>query len=157
MLYLHNKRIENCAGTLIVVPASLMNQWKQEIERYYDGKLQIILHHGQSRHTVPLQSYEIVITTYSSKKNVNTALTSDYNKYPDALYKRNWTRIVLDEAHEIANSETQKAKACFAITALYRWCVTGTPLQNSLMDVYSLFKFMNNNKYTNLSTYKDHF
>lgn len=53
-----------------------------------------------------------------------------------------WARVVLDEAHRIKGRTTSTARSAFALTAEYRWCLTGTPLQNRVGDIYSLLRFM---------------
>ena len=58
------------------------------------------------------------------------------------LLKFCWGRIILDEAHGIKNPRTVVSKACCMLRAESRWCVTGTPIQNSLSDVYGLLKFL---------------
>ncbi|KAF8470373.1 SNF2 family N-terminal domain-containing protein [Gautieria morchelliformis] len=60
----------------------------------------------------------------------------------DALYHIQWWRIVLDEAHNIKNRKTKVAMACYGLSAKYRWALTGTPVQNSVEDLYSLLKFL---------------
>ncbi|CCM05412.1 uncharacterized protein FIBRA_07629 [Fibroporia radiculosa] len=63
-------------------------------------------------------------------------------KSKDALFRVKWYRVVLDEAHNIKNRNTKAAQACCALHAKYRWCLTGTPMQNSVEELYSLFKFL---------------
>lgn len=53
-----------------------------------------------------------------------------------------WHRVVLDEAHNIKDRQTNVAKACFALNAQYRWCLSGTPLQNRVGELYSLVRFL---------------
>ena len=89
--------------------------------------------------------YDVVITTYGT-------LTSQYlpgkaNKPPSiprerGLYSVNWRRIVLDEGHNIRNPNTKGALAATAILAGSRWVLTGTPIINSLKDLYSLVRFI---------------
>ncbi|KAF8639149.1 hypothetical protein AX17_001638 [Amanita inopinata Kibby_2008] len=59
-----------------------------------------------------------------------------------ALFRIKWWRVVLDEAHNIKNERTKGALACSALRAKYRWCLTGTPMQNNVQELYSLFKFL---------------
>ncbi|EIW53650.1 uncharacterized protein TRAVEDRAFT_133687 [Trametes versicolor FP-101664 SS1] len=63
-------------------------------------------------------------------------------KVKDALFRVKWWRIVLDEAHNIKNRNTKAAIACCALDAKYRWCLTGTPMQNNVEEIYSLIKFL---------------
>ncbi|KAF8452372.1 SNF2 family N-terminal domain-containing protein [Boletus edulis BED1] len=63
-------------------------------------------------------------------------------KSKDALFRVTWFRIVLDEAHNIKNRNTKSAIACCALEGKFRWCLTGTPLQNTVEELYSLIKFL---------------
>lgn len=64
-------------------------------------------------------------------------------KTPDSkLHKLSWFRIVLDEAHMIKDRSTSTAKAVFNLISLYKWCLTGTPLQNRVGELYSLVRFL---------------
>ncbi|KAN0139248.1 SNF2 family N-terminal domain containing protein [Lactarius tabidus] len=76
--------------------------------------------------------------TLASKKKS----TAPKGKKRDALFKVRWWRIVLDEAHNIKNRSTKAAQACSALDGKYRWCLTGTPLQNNVEELYSLLKFL---------------
>ncbi|KAI0267408.1 SNF2 family N-terminal domain-containing protein [Gloeopeniophorella convolvens] len=68
--------------------------------------------------------------------------TASKSKKKDALFRVKWWRIVLDEAHNIKNRNTKAAQACCALDGKYRWCLTGTPLQNNVEELYSLLKFL---------------
>ncbi|KAE9408501.1 hypothetical protein BT96DRAFT_914058 [Gymnopus androsaceus JB14] len=132
--------------TLIVGPKSIILQWEDEIQRmiYPSRRLKVIIYHGSRRSqrfpSSILFGADIVITTYGT-------LSSDWanneaNKSPRGLFEIPWLRVVLDEAHEIRNPDTKKAKASFAVSAPYKWCLTGTPLQNTIMDLHSVFRFV---------------
>jgi len=86
---------------------------------------------------------------FSSKKR-NVHLTSKMRP----LFDMNWKRIILDEAHLIKNPKTAVAKASFTLNAEARWCVTGTPLQNSLVDIYSLLRFIRHEPWSDYSIWK---
>ncbi|XP_010533886.1 PREDICTED: helicase-like transcription factor CHR28 isoform X2 [Tarenaya hassleriana] len=68
-----------------------------------------------------------------------------------ALAKVSWFRVVLDEAQSIKNRKTQVARACWGLRAKRRWCLSGTPIQNAIDDLYSYFRFL---KYDPYSSYK---
>ncbi|KAG2034468.1 SNF2 family N-terminal domain-containing protein [Suillus americanus] len=63
-------------------------------------------------------------------------------KGKDALFRVKWFRIVLDEAHNIKNRNTKAAIACCELDGKFRWCLTGTPMQNTVDELFSLLKFL---------------
>ncbi|EXC53897.1 SMARCA3-like protein 2 [Morus notabilis] len=83
----------------------------------------------------------------SDKKGLDSALLD--NARP--LAKVGWFRVVLDEAQSIKNHRTQVARACWGLRAKRRWCLSGTPIQNAIDDLYSYFRFL---KYDPFDAYK---
>ncbi|TFK75607.1 hypothetical protein BDN72DRAFT_831922 [Pluteus cervinus] len=91
-------------------------------------------------------------TTKSKSKSKKSSNDSDSDKpvgrslpkkaAKTALFKLKWWRIVLDEAHNIKNHNTKGAVACCALEGKYRWCLTGTPMQNNVTEIFSLLKFL---------------
>lgn len=63
-------------------------------------------------------------------------------KEKSLIHKIKWKRIVLDEAHNIKERSSNTAKAAFELEAEYRWCLSGTPLQNRVGELYSLVRFL---------------
>ncbi|KAL4394593.1 hypothetical protein S83_004920 [Arachis hypogaea] len=127
-------------GTLIICPVALLGQWKDELETHSkEDSLSIFVHYGGGRTTDPelLARHDVVLTTYN-------VLSGAYkNDGENSIYHGvQWYRVVLDEAHTIKAHKSQGAMAAFALTSHCRWCLTGTPLQNSLEDLFSLLCFL---------------
>lgn len=66
-----------------------------------------------------------------------------------------WFRVVLDEAQTIKNHKTRAARACSRLVAKRRWCLSGTPIQNSINDLYSYFRFLRHETYSAISSFRD--
>ncbi|XP_020258554.1 putative SWI/SNF-related matrix-associated actin-dependent regulator of chromatin subfamily A member 3-like 3 [Asparagus officinalis] len=129
-------------GTLIVCPMALLGQWKDELETHSrPGSISVFIHYGCDRTNDPreIAIYDVVLTTYGV---LQSSFKSNSNSKPSIFHRINWYRVVLDEAHTIKSSKAQVAQSAFALTAYCRWCLTGTPLQNNLEDLYSLLCFL---------------
>ncbi|KAF8403208.1 hypothetical protein HHK36_011307 [Tetracentron sinense] len=129
-------------GNLIVCPMTLLGQWKAEIETYAQpGSLSLYVHYGQSRpkDAKLLAQNDVVLTTYGVLASEFSVENAEDN---GGLYSVQWFRVVLDEAHTIKSSKSQISLAAAALTADRRWCLTGTPIQNNLEDIYSLLRFL---------------
>ncbi|TID16721.1 hypothetical protein CANINC_004173 [Pichia inconspicua] len=145
-LILKHKSTKKVQGTtLIVCPLPLITQWNQEFVSKAPS-VKVIQFHGPKRPTEPevLFLYDVVITSYAT-------LASEFEKDNSPLFNSSYTfrRVVLDEAHTIKNSLTKSFKACAALEARYKWCLTGTPIQNKIDELHSLLKFLSVNKYEN--------
>ncbi|KAI9296720.1 hypothetical protein K502DRAFT_363891 [Neoconidiobolus thromboides FSU 785] len=154
--------------TLIVAPLALIYQWQQEIlEKTKKGLLRVVVYHGTQKIKSPeiLKGYDVVLTTYSTLANQYKPFKEDqdkdipiyYNKKQYPLYTIKWNRVILDEAHTIKNRNTGGSKACCALRAKYRWCLSGTPIQNSLDDLYPILKFLRVKPYTDWFSFNKDF
>lgn len=136
-------------GTLVVCPASLLSQWENEINhRCKRGMLSVEVYHGTNRENVPkrLARNDVVITTYN-------ILTREF-KTNSTVYKIHWNRIILDEAHIIRNHKSQASQSVCGLLASKRWALTGTPIQNKEMDLYSILKFLKCSPFDDLRVWK---
>ncbi|KAL3277454.1 hypothetical protein HHI36_012802 [Cryptolaemus montrouzieri] len=136
-------------GTLIVCPASLLNQWAGEIDaKLKRGYLSYDLYHGPKRETKPkrLAQHDIVITTY-------TIVMNELDKN-GPIFRVRWKRLILDEAHQIRNFKSQTSIACCELVSKLRWALTGTPVHNKELDMYALLKFLKCSPFDDLAVWK---
>ncbi|XP_019631804.1 PREDICTED: transcription termination factor 2-like [Branchiostoma belcheri] len=161
-------------ATLVVCPASLILHWKAEVERHTeDDTLKVYLYHGQNRtkdHT-ELAEYDLVLSTYElvrkecsswaadqptqdQKKGDNQDDTAAPRGPMPVLLRVIWDRIILDEAHAIKNHKSQTSVAACQLRAHSRWAMTGTPIQNDLMDMYPLLRFMRCSPFDEMKVWK---
>lgn len=117
---------------LIVGPTSLMPNWRSELARF-SPTLKTLILHGSERHgkVKDIPHVDVVCTTYP-------LISRDHAE----LLKHDFHTIVLDEAQFIKNSKTQTNKALCSLKSNRRLCLTGTPLENHLGEVWSIFNFL---------------
>ena len=115
--------------TLIVCPTSVLFNWAEEMQRFRPG-LSFSLYHGAGRKLDG--KAEVTLTSYA-------ILRLDI----DILSERSWQTVVLDEAQNIKNSDSQVARAAYRLNAKFRVALTGTPVENRLEELWSQFHFLN--------------
>ncbi|KAK8233650.1 SNF2 family N-terminal domain-containing protein [Phyllosticta capitalensis] len=144
-------------STLVVAPLALIKQWEAEIKSKVlpSHALRVKVHHGQSRtkSAEELKKYDVVITTYQVVASEHASSSEDGPKV--GCFGVHWYRIMLDEAHTIKNRNAKMTKAAYALRSHYRWCLTGTPMQNNLDELQSLIKFLRIKPYDELSKWKN--
>jgi len=115
--------------SLVVCPASLTENWRRELARFAPA-LRVFVHHGASRlaATPDGREHDVVVTSYGT-------LVRDQELFAEAELRC----LIADEAQHAKNRRTQAAAALRALTAESRFCLTGTPVENSLDDLRSLF------------------
>jgi SNF2 family DNA or RNA helicase len=135
--------------TLIVLPVALVKQWEQQILK--NTGHQALVFYGAEKKTITqqmLESAPVVITTYGhmvrrsfaaiSHKDVSKSTHTHARARDNRLYGLKWSRVIFDEAHHVRGRNTQIFKSVSTLNADIRWFVTGTPIQNSIHDLYSL-------------------
>ena len=130
-------QVEKDAGrlthpALIIAPVSLMGNWRKEAERFCPD-LRTLVIHGKDRHEVAdsMAEHDIVIAPYS-------LLQRDKDRWLEAQ----WHLVVLDEAQNIKNASTHAAQVVGQLQTTHRLCLSGTPMENHLGEIWSLFHFL---------------
>ena len=121
--------------TLIVVPTSLMTQWKSEITKFTGGTMRVEIAHNSDPNglLIELMRTQVYITSYGT-------VARNMRVFGDASIT--WGRIILDEAHMIRNSRNKTTVALMSLKAHNRWCISGTPIQNGAKDMVTLLEFI---------------
>lgn len=122
--------------TLLIVPMSVVSNWVHEARRFTPD-LRVMVHHGLERKTgdalvTGAQDSDMVITTYALA-----------HRDREDLSKVTWGRIVLDEAQNIKNPTAKQTRAIHSIPSPRRFALTGTPLENRLIELWSIMDFLN--------------
>lgn len=120
--------------TLVIVPTSLLYNWKEEFDKFAPS-LKIGIIYGGKDHRLKnlneINKFDVIITTYGTLKN-------DFKNYEEILFDY----IILDEGQNINNPKAQITKIVKSIQAKSRFILTGTPIENNLQELWSLFDFI---------------
>ncbi|MEI8290816.1 MAG: SNF2-related protein, partial [Verrucomicrobiota bacterium] len=120
------------APVLVICPTSLVFNWQAEV-RKFTPELKVLALHGPDRHArfADIPASDLVVTSYA-------LIRRDAERYRGLEFDT----VVLDEAQHIKNRQTQNAQAVKAVRAKHRLVLTGTPLENSVLDLWSIFDFL---------------
>lgn len=182
-LMMANRSTDNaCKTTLIVGPVSLLRQWAAELEAKINAEnsLKIGFFHGPDRKKFSnfraIARYDVILTSYTTlaseyKQHYANAIESAMvsqgqdvlpdedaggQTYQSPFYAPNaqFYRIVLDEAQYIKNKLSQASKAVALLKSKYRLCLTGTPMQNNIDELYPILRFLRLKPYDNERKFK---
>ena len=139
--------------SLVLIPPVALMQWQQEISDYTDGTLRTFVFHGTNAQTKgisvkELMKYDVILMSYNSlesmfrKQEKGFKRKNGLHKEKSVIHQIRFHRVILDEAHNIKQRTTGCAKACFALKADHKWCLSGTPLQNRIGEFFSLVRFL---------------
>ncbi|QOR33729.1 DEAD/DEAH box helicase [Clostridium sp. 'deep sea'] len=134
LAYLEHIRVHSGGQALLILPASLIGNWQKEIEKFAPEMPYQILHRSSLKSSEPLKINDkafLYLTTYGMSVRI------------ESLKEREWDYLIIDEAQAIKNASTKQSRAIKAIPAKMRIAMTGTPIENHLGDLWSLFDFLN--------------
>jgi SNF2 family DNA or RNA helicase len=140
----HIAATQNAGNNLLVVPTSVIGNWEREFARFAPH-ISIYTYHSKGKDQ-NLTEYDVVLTTF-------TMLHKNYKLFTDIK----WHRIILDEAQNIKNPKAQQSKSLFALKAKHYVALTGTPIENSVVDLWSIFNFLNRDYLGDLKIFKRQF
>ncbi|XP_028293057.1 E3 ubiquitin-protein ligase SHPRH isoform X2 [Gouania willdenowi] len=149
-------------ATLIISPSSICHQWVEEINRHIkSASLRVLVYQGVKKHGFiqphMLAEQDVVITTYdvlrselnyvdiphcNSRDGRRFRNQKRYMAVPSPLVAVEWWRICLDEAQMVECPTAKAAEMALRLASVNRWCVTGTPVQRGLEDLYGLVLFL---------------
>jgi non-specific serine/threonine protein kinase len=141
LLLLHKKRNPNVGPSLLVAPASLLANWRIEAEKFAPSLQLGTWHQSETpKQTLTqwaakpslLKQFDLVVTSYGMA-----------NKQIDSFLKTHWNMVILDEAQAIKNPTTSQSRAVRKLHGNGRLALTGTPIENRLTDLWSIFDFLN--------------
>ncbi len=139
---------EHQPASLLVLPVSLIHNWENEIRKFAPS-LKVFTYSGvKRREKVDLiqliHYYDIILTTYGTVRNDSETLT-----------KHTFFYLILDESQNIKNAESKSYKAVAAIQSKHRLSLTGTPIENSLSDLWSQMNFLNPGQLGSIKFFKE--
>ncbi|KAJ5626869.1 hypothetical protein N7528_004296 [Penicillium herquei] len=130
-------------ATLILAPVGVMSNWRTQVQQHChaDTAPRVLIYHGSGKkEAANLSDYDVVISSYGALSSEYQANSKTLPK--TGLFSLHWRRVVLDEGHVIRNPASKGSLAASSLRADSRWTLTGTPIINTLKDLYSQVRFL---------------
>ena len=131
--------------SLVVMPKSLLFNWEKELEKFAPA-LTFYTYYSAQRNIEDAMQKQIILTTYST-------LRIDIEK----LKELDFYYIILDESQNIKNMHAQTSKAVMVMQCNHRLALSGTPIENNLGELYSLFRFLNPTMFGSIESFNQHY
>ncbi|MBD3192592.1 MAG: ATP-dependent helicase [Candidatus Heimdallarchaeota archaeon] len=136
--------------SVIICPTSILGNWSKEFEQFAPS-LKVIIHHGSRRFSgkeflEKVKEYDVVITTYN-------LVHRDFDDFSAVT----WQNIILDEAQNIKNPHAKQTRSIKKLHGIFRVALTGTPIENSLSELWSIMDFLNPRYLGPLKQFNSHF
>ena len=128
---------ESVLPTLVIAPTSVLGNWRKEVERFAP-QMRVLVHQGSTRlkdkaaFAEACQAHNIVLTSFALARLDEKLLQG-----------QQWQRVVVDEAQNIKNPHAAQTRAILKLSSPHRVALTGTPVENRMRDLWSIFNFLN--------------
>ncbi|KAH1247967.1 Switch 2 [Glycine max] len=130
---LNENRVEKRDHALIICPTSVIHNWESEFSKW--SSFSVSIYHGANRDLIydklEANEVELLITSFDT-----------YRIHGSSLLDINWNIVIIDEAHQLTNEKSKLYKACLEIKTLRRYGLTGTAMQNKIMELFNLFDWV---------------
>lgn len=131
--------------SLVIMPKSLVYNWESEIKKF-SPKLKVGIYYGNLRNKQVIEKNEVILTTYGTVRN-------DI----ESIRKYKFDLLILDESQNIKNVNAQTTKAIMLLNGEGRIALSGTPIENNLSELYSLFRFLNPAMFGTLEEFNNYY
>jgi len=136
---------KNNTPSLIIMPRSLLSNWQNELKKF-NPSISFYLYYGNNRDIKQIKEHNITLTTYALVRN-------DIEKLKEIKFDT----IILDESQNIKNIDSKISRAVMLLDGNHRFALSGTPIENSLFELYSLFRFLNSGMFKGINDFKRDF
>jgi len=143
-IYSENNK-KSVKPSLIVMPKSLLNNWQNELKKF-NPNLSFYIYYANERDIKEIKNYQVILSSYAIVRN-------DIEKLKEVEFDT----VVLDESQNIKNVESKISKAVMLLNSKHKFALSGTPIENSLFELYSLFRFINGGIFGTVNQFKNDF